>query len=195
MKYLIFLVALVWSQNSLDKQWKYLKRAATSKDTSSFKNSLSQESQDWLQSLEDKIYNMDSNQVKDAPFYEIMVVLSLRHFIRNQSWDSVDENTILAFLLSKGPLNTLFHNMQWAKPILGDDDDGFIGFATAPQIGVLFFKEEYGQWKLDLLRSLPLVTRGIESAMIKQGKSEVDFTLQMLSTLSNYKVSRSILSP
>ena len=195
MKYLFFLIALTWSQNSLDKQWEHLKKAAISKDTSSFKNSLTQETQDWIESLEGKIYNMDSNAVKEAPFYETMSILFLRHYIRNQSWDSVDENTILAFLLAKGPLQTLFHKMQWSNPILGEDEDAFIGLATAPQIGVLFFKEEYGIWKLDLLRSFPLITRGIEAAMLKQGKSKVDFTLQMITTLSPYKVSRSILNP
>lgn len=145
----------------------------------SLKPLLTEESVLWLEQMELVSATETKDQLKERPFYEIMVVASYRMMEREGALAGIYKDKML-FLATgrKGLLNKALRLKLGPMEVKGDR--GLRGLAASPKVPILFFVWEDRRWKLDLFATMPVITRGFETIGIKKEWSKTRTVIYLL---------------
>lgn len=134
---------------------------------------LTDESKLWL---EDMLYastslNFEELEVKE--FHEQLTILGIRHAYMSQKLKILDPAHVLQLLARQGPLRQALFMKGQTEPWF-EDSQAFKGLDKAPQVPVYFYRQQFNydtqayEWKLDLVRMFPIITRGIQTLAHKK---------------------------
>lgn len=136
-------------------------------------------SRDWLDTIEQAALNEPRAKVEKRPFHEIMTILTYRLLLREHQFAGIPEHRMLRLATGK---EGILHQVAGLKlgPFEVKNDRGFRGLAQSPRVPVLVFAWDDRDWKLDLVETLPLVTRGMETIGVKKDWSPARTVLFLL---------------
>lgn len=153
----------------------------------SLKPLLTEESVRWLEQMELVAGSETKDQLKDRPFYEIMVVASYRMMEREGALAGVYKDKMLSLATGrKGLLNKALRLKLGPLEVKGDR--GLRGLAASPKVPILFFVWEDRRWKLDLYATMPVITRGFETIGIKKEWSSTRTVIYLLEKAFRHSV-------
>jgi hypothetical protein len=78
------------------------------------------------------------------------------------------------------------------------NDRGSVGLASSPKVPIMLFNWDDTKWKLDLIETLPLITKGIEATAVKKNWTGAKLALYWLDKKYHLQYSRldeSLLEP
>lgn len=159
---------------------------------------LTEESQRWVVAMEEAAQYESASQVESRPFHEQLTILTYRLFERDDRLRGVIRYPMLHLAVShKGSLKTVFHLKL--GPLAVKFDRGTQGLAQSPKVPLLFFLYEDGRWKMDLIETLPKITRGLESISLKKDWSASKTILYLLEKSYrnevDFDIDQSLLEP
>lgn len=179
---------------SLHRLWEELGEATNSADTRRFTALLTQESADWLDTLVEGIERMPEEAIRARPFHEAFLVLGSRFLFRNQELESYHYDNVIAATLKERPLHGLFSRGEFGN-FWFENEEAWRGLARAGSVPLFFFRKENGRWRLDLIRTLPVVMRGLEAVGVKKNLAPADAVIYILDLHLRYSADASLLQP
>lgn len=141
-------------------------------------NYLTDSSEYWLDTLENhaKTYNADA--LDTCMFYEAYAIILYRLFEREHLWEMQDDR-MLYLLLSKSKFLDLVNRVN-VGPFEVKNDRGSVGLAKSPKVPIMLFEWDDSAWKLNLVETLPLITKGIEATASKKSWTGAKLALYWL---------------
>jgi hypothetical protein len=139
---------------------------------------LTDSSEYWLDTLENHARVYKPEDLDTCQFYEVYSILLYRLYEREHLWQ-VSEDRMLWLYMSKAGI---IHNFTKLKlgPMKIKNDRGSIGLAQSPEVPIMIFEWDDKSWKLDLVETVPLITKGIEATAIKKSWSNKKLALYWL---------------
>ena len=139
---------------------------------------LTDSSEYWLDTLENHARTYRPEDLDTCQFYEAYSILLYRLYEREHLWQ-VPEDRMLWLYLSKAGI---IHNFTKLKlgPIKNTHDRGSIGLEQSPEVPIMIFEWDDKSWKLDLVETVPLITKGIEATALKKNWSHKKLALYWL---------------
>lgn len=144
-----------------------VRKAFVMGDADLFKAQLSKETIGWMERMTNAVYTEDETKIAARPFFEIMTILSLRHHWREQGGSTKTLDDGLKEMVTTSFIRNSFTNFELG-PIHTDQRDAWIGLEKTPNTPVFFMVKENQIWKLDLVPTLPLLLKGIESRFVQK---------------------------
>jgi len=154
-------------------------------------------SRDWLDTMERAALQAPREDVEKRPFHEIMTIVTYRLLLREHQFAGIADHRMLRLATGRHGILQVVAGLK-----LGDfeirNDRGSRGLASSPKVPVLVFAWDDQHWKLDLVETLPLVTRGLETIGVKKDWTPAATVLYLLD--KNYhnvyrNVDESLLDP
>ena len=132
----------------------------------------------WLDTLENHARVYRPEDLDTCQFYEVYSILLYRLYEREHLWQ-VSEDRMLWLYMSKAGI---MHNFTKLKlgPMKVKNDRGSIGLAQSPEVPIMIFEWDDKSWKLDLVETVPLITKGIEATAVKKSWSNKKLALYWL---------------
>lgn len=127
---------------------------------------LTDSSEYWLDTLENHARIYDAEAIDTCKFYEAYSIIMYRLYEREHLWET-EEDRMLFMLLSKSGMLDRFTRLNLG-PMKFKNDRGSIGLAKSPDVPIMIFEWDDQTWKLDLIETMPLITKGIESIAVKK---------------------------
>ncbi|MBR5413956.1 MAG: hypothetical protein IK114_13110 [Fibrobacter sp.] len=139
---------------------------------------LTDSSEYWLDTLENHARVYKPEDLDTCQFYEVYSILLYRLYEREHLWQ-VPEDRMLWLYASK---SGIIHNFTKLKlgPMKVKNDRGSIGLAKSPEVPIMIFEWDDKSWKLDLVETVPLITKGIEATAVKKSWSNKKLALYWL---------------
>ena len=139
---------------------------------------LTDSSEYWLDTLERHAMTYGPAELDTCQFYEIYSILLYRLYEREHLWQ-VPEDRMLWLYMSKAGI---IHNFTKLKlgPMKIKNDRGSIGLEQSPEVPIMIFEWDDKSWKLDLVETVPLITKGIEATAVKKSWSNKKLALYWL---------------
>jgi len=78
------------------------------------------------------------------------------------------------------------------------NDRGSVGLATSSKVPIILFTWDDSSWKLDLVATMPLITKGLETIGVKKDWSNTKLVLYLLEKEYHYNynnIDESLLEP
>jgi len=167
-------------------------------DPDSIKVLLTDESLRWLESMEAAAISEPRDQLEARPFNELLTIVSFRMLERDGQLTGVHKDRMLYLAASRKGFLHKAMNLKLG-PFEIKNDRGYRGLATSPRVPILFFIWQDGVWKLDLVSTMPVITRGVETIGVKKKWTQSHAVLYILekSFRSQLKVApdESLLEP
>lgn len=190
--------------DSLEASFNYFKNYEFSEEeenVDSFFVRVTDESKEWLQSMNEATQYEDSSDVVKRPFYEILTIAGVRLLYRNNVINQIDTVQILGVVTGKfGILSRVFSvdklGPMWMN-IKDGERYGYRGMASSDKVPLYYFKwsDEYYRWQLDLDSMLPIISRGLETVGLKQKWTPAKTVLYFLEAALDYEVNESLFKP
>lgn len=153
----------------------------------SLKPLMTEQSVLWLEEMEVVAANETKAQLSERPFYEIIVVASYRMMEREGALAGIYKDKMLYLATGKkGLLNKALRLKLGSFEVKGDR--GLRGLASSPKVPILFFVWEDRRWKLDLVATMPVITRGFETIGIKKEWSKTRTVIYLLEKAFRYSL-------
>lgn len=149
---------------------------------------LTEPSEGWLEELERHALSYTEEDLDTCQFYEIYSILLYRLYEREHLWE-VSEDRMLWLFLSKAGMFTRFTKLKLG-PMKVKNDRGSIGLASSPEVPIMLFEWDDNDWKLDLVETVPLITKGIEATAVKKSWSNKKLALYWLEKEYHLQYSR-----
>ena len=132
----------------------------------------------WLDTLENHAKTYKPEDLDTCQFYEVYSILLYRLYEREHLWQ-VPEDRMLWLYMSKAGI---IHNFTKLKmgPMKIKNDRGSIGLEQSPEVPIMIFEWDDKSWKLDLVETVPLITKGIEATAVKKSWSNKKLALYWL---------------
>lgn len=132
----------------------------------------------WLDTLENHAKTYKPEDLDTCQFYEVYSILLYRLYEREHLWQ-VPEDRMLWLYKSKAGI---IHNFTKLKmgPMKIKNDRGSIGLEQSPEVPIMIFEWDDKSWKLDLVETVPLITKGIEATAVKKSWSNKKLALYWL---------------
>ncbi|MCF0221765.1 MAG: hypothetical protein HUK19_05685 [Fibrobacter sp.] len=123
----------------------------------------------WLDTLENRAKVYNSEDLDNSPFYEAYAILMYRMYDREHLFE-VSEDRMLWLLMGKAGLFQKFANLKLG-PMKIKNDRGSVGLASSPEVPIMLFEWDDTAWKLNLAETIPLITKGMEATAVKKNWS------------------------
>lgn len=157
---------------------------------------LTDSSEYWLDTLENHAKIYDAAAMDTCQFYEAYAIVLYRLFEREHLWDVPDYRMLYLLLYNSGFLDVVDRvNMG---PFEIKNDRGSVGLASSPKVPIMLFDWDDTKWKLDLVETLPLITKGVEATAAKKNWTGAKLALYWLDKKYHLQYSRlddSLLEP
>ncbi len=157
---------------------------------------LTDSSRFWMDTLELLAKTASRETLEQRPFYEILAIVTYRLYERERLW-RVPEHRMLS--LVTGPSGVI---QRAVKLKLGSfevkNDRGSVGLSTSPKVPIILFTWDDASWKLDLVATMPLITKGLETIGLKKNWSNSKLALYLLEKEYHYdynNIDESLLEP
>lgn len=154
-------------------------------------------SRDWLDTLEQAALNEPREGVEKRPFHEIMTIVTYRLLLREHQFAGITEHRMLRLATGRHGILQKVTSLKMG-PFEVKNDRGSRGLANSPKVPVLVFAWDDRNWQLDLVETLPLVTRGMETIGVKKEWTSAETVLYILEKVyhNTYdRVDESLLDP
>ena len=139
---------------------------------------LTDSSEYWINELENHAKSYDSTALDTCQFYEAYAILLYRLYEREHLWQVSDYRMLYLLLYGSGFLDLVDRvNMG---PFEVKNDRGSVGLASSPKVPIMLFDWDDTKWKLNLIETLPLITKGIEATAAKKKWTDVKLALYWL---------------
>ncbi|MBR2271204.1 MAG: hypothetical protein IJ912_02495 [Fibrobacter sp.] len=132
----------------------------------------------WLDTLENHARVYTPEDLDTCQFYEVYSILLYRLYEREHLWQ-VAEDRMLWLYMSKAGIMRNFTKLKLG-PMKVKNDRGSIGLAKSPEVPIMIFEWDDKSWKLDLVETVPLITKGIEATAVKKSWSNKKLALYWL---------------
>ena len=139
---------------------------------------LTDSSEYWLDTLEQHAHSYRPEDLDTCQFYEVYSILLYRLYEREHLWQ-VPEDRMLWLYMSKAGIIQNFTKLKLG-PMKVKNDRGSIGLASSPEVPIMIFEWDDKAWKLDLLETVPLITKGIEATAVKKSWTHKKLALYWL---------------
>lgn len=149
---------------------------------------LTDSSEYWLDTLEAHAKSYTPEDLDTCQFYEAYSILLYRLYEREHLWE-VSEYKMLWLFLSKGGMFERFTRLNLG-PVKIKNDRGSVGLAKSPEVPIMLFTWDDNDWKLDLVETVPLITKGIEATASKKSWSNKKLALYWLEQEYHMQYSR-----
>ncbi|MCF0215400.1 MAG: hypothetical protein HUK21_02880 [Fibrobacteraceae bacterium] len=136
---------------------------------------LTDTSEYWLDTLDVHARLYTEAELDTCQFFEVYAILMYRLFEREHLWE-VQEDKMLNLLLSKSGMVDKLTSLQLG-PMKIKNDRGSVGLAKSPEVPIMLWEWDDSSWKLDLVETMPLITKGIESIAVKKNWSNKKLAL------------------
>lgn len=150
----------------------------------------------WMDTLEALAKTAPKEILEQRPFCEILAVVTYRLYEREHLW-KVQEDRML--LLVTGPSGVIQRAVKLKLgPFEVKNDRGSVGLATSPKVPIILFVWDDSSWKLDLIATMPLITKGLETIGVKKEWSNTKLVLYLLEKEYHYdysNIDESLLEP
>ena len=149
---------------------------------------LTDSSEYWLDTLENHAKIYDATAMDTCQFYEAYAIVLYRLFEREHLWDVPDYRMLYLLLYNSGFLDVVDRvNMG---PFEIKNDRGSVGLASSPKVPIMLFDWDDTKWKLDLVETLPLITKGVEATAAKKNWTGARLALYWLDKKYHLQYSR-----
>lgn len=149
---------------------------------------LTDSSEYWLDTLENHAKTYDAAAMDTCQFYEAYAIVLYRLFEREHLWDVPDYRMLYLLLYNSGFLDVVDRvNMG---PFEIKNDRGSVGLASSPKVPIMLFDWDDTKWKLDLVETLPLITKGVEATAAKKNWTGARLALYWLDKKYHLQYSR-----
>lgn len=134
---------------------------------------LTEESKLWLEDMLYASTTLYFDELETKEFHEQLTILGIRHAYMSQKLKVLDAPHVLQLLARQGPLKKALFMKGQTEPWF-ENANAFKGLDKAPQVPVYFYKQEFNyetqayEWRLDLVRMFPIITRGIQTLAHKK---------------------------
>lgn len=149
---------------------------------------LTDSSEYWLDTLENHAKTYNAEAIDTCLFYEAYAIILYRLFEREHLWETQDDR-MLYLLLSKSKFLDLVNRVN-VGPFEVKNDRGSVGLAKSPKVPIMLFEWDDSSWKLDLVETLPLITKGIEATASKKSWTGAKLALYWLDKEYHMQYSR-----
>ncbi|MCL4103133.1 hypothetical protein MMG03_002748 [Fibrobacter succinogenes] len=149
---------------------------------------LTDPSENWLDELERHAMSYTEAELDTCQFYEIYSILLYRLYEREHLWE-VSEDRMLWLYLSKAGMFQRFTSLKLG-PMKVKNDRGSIGLANSPEVPIMLFEWDDNDWKLDLVETVPLITKGVEATAVKKNWTDKKLALYWLDREYHLQYSR-----
>ena len=149
---------------------------------------LTDSSEYWLDELERHAKSYDAAAIDTCQFYEAYAIILYRLYEREHLWE-VSDYRMLNLLLYGTEFLDLVNRVNMG-PFEIKNDRGSVGLASSPKVPIMLFKWDDTKWKLDLIETLPLITKGIEATAAKKNWSDAKLALYWLDKKYHLQYSR-----
>lgn len=149
---------------------------------------LTDPSEDWLKELERHAMSYTEEELDTCQFYEIYSILLYRLYEREHLWE-VSEDRMLWLFLSKAGMIHRFTSLKLG-PMKVKNDRGSVGLASSPEVPIMLFEWDDSDWKLDLVETIPLITKGVEATAVKKSWTNKKLALYWLDKEYHLQYSR-----
>ncbi len=149
---------------------------------------LTDSSEYWLDTLEAHALSYTPENLDTCQFYEAYSILLYRLYEREHLWE-VSEDKMLWLMLSKGGMFERFTSLNLG-PVKVKNDRGSVGLAKSPEVPIMLFEWDDTAWKLNLVETVPLITKGIEATASKKSWSNKKLALYWLDKEYHLQYSR-----
>lgn len=136
-------------------------------------------SRDWLDTIERAAQTESREQVERRPFHEIMTIVTYRLLLRENQFAGIPEHRMLRLATGQHGILQKVSSLKLG-PFEVKNDRGSRGLAGSPKVPVLVFAWDDRAWRLDLVETLPLVTRGLETIGVKKDWTPAGTVLYIL---------------
>ena len=145
----------------------FLRRSEAGESPDSLKHLLTDESLRWLENMEYAASNEERAQLEMRPFNEIMTIVVYRMFAREGRLGGIYKDKMLYLAMGHDGLLRKAMRLNLG-PFEVKNDRGFRGLQSSFRVPILFFVWQDNLWKLDLIATMPVITRGIETIGVKK---------------------------
>ena len=142
----------------------------------------------WLDELENHAKTYDAAAMDTCQFYEAYAIVLYRLYEREHLWEVSDYRMLYLLLYGSEFLNLVDHVKM--GPFEVKNDRGSVGLASSPKVPILLFAWEDTKWKLDLVETLPLITKGTEATASKKNWTGAKLALYWLDKKYHMQYSR-----
>ncbi|MCQ2101885.1 MAG: hypothetical protein MJY98_01495 [Fibrobacter sp.] len=149
---------------------------------------LTDPSEEWLNELERHAQSYTEAELDTCQFYEIYAILLYRLYEREHLWE-VPEDRMLWLFLSKAGMFQRFTSLKLG-PMKVKNDRGSVGLASSPEVPIMLFEWDDNDWKLDLVETVPLITKGVEATAVKKSWTNKKLALYWLDKEYHLQYSR-----
>ena len=139
---------------------------------------LTDSSEYWLDTLEQHARVYGPDELDTCQFYEAYSILLYRLYEREHLWQ-VPEDRMLWLYMSKAGVMRNFTRLKLG-PMKVKNDRGSVGLAQSPEVPIMIFEWDDKAWKLDLVETVPLITKGVEAIALKKSWSNRKLALYWL---------------
>ena len=150
----------------------------------------------WMDTLEALAKTASKEILEQRSFCEILAVVAYRLYEREHLW-KVPEDRMLS--LVTGPHGAI---QRVVNLKLGSfevkNDRGSVGLASSPNVPIILFTWDGSRWKLDLVATMPIITKGLETIGVKKDWSKTKLVLYLLEKEYHYNynnIDESLLEP
>ena len=157
---------------------------------------LTDSSEAWLDELESHAKSYDATAMDTCQFYEAYAIVLYRLYEREHLWTVPDYRMLYLLLYDSGFLDLAKHVKM--GPFEVKNDRGSVGLASSPKVPIMLFNWDDTKWKLDLIETLPLITKGVEATAAKKNWTGAKLALYWLDKKYHLQYSRldeSLLEP
>lgn len=176
-----------------EEQFKRIQEFIRSGLADSLWEGLSQNSTRWIDRVVRESNHPDSNSLAKEPFYHVLAVVVLKLKKTEDPFFAPQGSQILEQLLLQVPSM----RQSFISFPLGDftqkGKTAEVGLKETPRTPVFFMVEEEGIWKLDLLKSLPLLLKGAENQAFKRHKEVIPQVFWILDKAWGKKVESQVI--
>lgn len=149
---------------------------------------LTDPSEPWLDELERHAKTYDAAAMDTCQFYEAYAIVLYRLYEREHLWTVPDYRMLYLLLYDSGFLDVV--DRVKMGPFEVKNDRGSVGLASSPKVPIMLFNWDDTKWKLDLIETLPLITKGVEATAAKKNWSGAKLALYWLDKKYHLQYSR-----
>jgi len=144
-----------------------LRRCEADEPTDSIRPLLTDSSLLWIRDIENAAATESRAILENRPFNEELSIVTYRTLQRDNRLAGVRKDSLL--YLSAGP-NGLVHAVRTLElgPFQIRNNRGSRGLATSPLVPIIFFQWVDNRWLLDVVATMPVITRGMETVALKK---------------------------
>ena len=142
----------------------------------------------WLDELENHAKTYDAAAMDTCQFYEAYAIVLYRLYDREHLWEVSDYRMLYLLLYGSEFLNLVDHVKM--GPFEVKNDRGSVGLASSPKVPIMLFAWDDTKWKLDLVKTLPLITKGTEATASKKNWTGAKLALYWLDKKYHMQYSR-----